>query len=166
MASTASDQASAMRRLLDATVTGDRAAVADLVTADVTAWSPNLFVTSRDELLRALEHHEDAFSGIEVRVQALDQVGDKAFAEWHVAVDHTGPLAVDDNLVIQPTGRRSTSPGPRSRSSTATASARSAATSTTSHSSNSSWSTNDRSHPVRLTTRRRTLRTVGPTDPM
>lgn len=106
MASTAADQASAMRRLLDATVTGDRATVADLVTADVTAWSPNLFVTSRDELLRALEHHEDAFSGIEVRVQALDQVGDKAFAEWHVAVDHTGPLAVDDDLVIQPTGRR------------------------------------------------------------
>ena len=106
MASTASAQASAMRRLLDATVTGDRATVADLVTADVTAWSPNLFVTSRDELLRALEHHEDAFSGIEVRVQALDQVGDKAIAEWHVAVDHTGPLAVDDDLVIQPTGRR------------------------------------------------------------
>ena len=106
MASIASAQASAMRRLLEATVTGDLAAIADLVTADVTAWSPTLFVTSRDELLGALEHHEDAFSGIEVRVQALDQVGDKAFAEWHVAVDHTGPLAVDDDLVIQPTGRR------------------------------------------------------------
>ena len=106
MASTASAQASAMRRLLDATVTGDRAAMADLVTADVTGWSPNLFVTSRDELLAALEQREDAFSGIEVRVQALDQVGDKAVAEWHVAVDHTGPLAVDDDLVIEPTGRR------------------------------------------------------------
>ena len=106
MASTASAQASAMRRLLDATVTGDRAAMADLVTADVTGWSPNLFVTSRDELLAALEQREDAFSGIEVRVQGLDQVGDKAVAEWHVAVDHTGPLAVDDDLVIEPTGRR------------------------------------------------------------
>ncbi len=106
MASTASAQASAMRRLLDATVTGDRAAIADLVTADVTGWSPNLFVTSRDELLAALEDREDAFSGIEVRVQALDQIGDKAIAEWHVAVDHTGPLAVDDDLVIEPTGRR------------------------------------------------------------
>ena len=106
MASTASAQASAMRRLLDATVTGDRAAMADLVTADVTGWSPNLFVTSRDELLAALEQREDAFSGIEVRVQALDQIGDKAVAEWHVAVDHTGPLAVDDDLVIEPTGRR------------------------------------------------------------
>ncbi len=106
MASTASAQASAMRRLLDATVTGDRAAMADLVTADVTGWSPNLFVTSRDELLAAVEQREDAFSGIEVRVQALDQIGDKAVAEWHVAVDHTGPLAVDDDLVIEPTGRR------------------------------------------------------------
>ena len=106
MSSTASAQASAMRRLLDATVTGDRAAIADLVTADVTGWSPNLFVTSRDELLAAVEQREDAFSGIEVRVQALDQIGDKAVAEWHVAVDHTGPLAVDDDLVIEPTGRR------------------------------------------------------------
>ncbi len=106
MASTASARASAMRRLLDATVTGDRAAIADLVTADVTAWSPNLFVTSRDELLGAFEHRDDAFSGIEVRVQALDQIGDKAITEWHVAADHTGPLVVDDDLVIEPTGRR------------------------------------------------------------
>ena len=106
MSSTASAQASAMRRQLDATVTGDRAAMADLVTADVTGWSTNLFVTSRDELLAALEQREDAFSGIEVRVQALDQIGDKAVAEWHVAVDHNGPLAVDDDLVIEPTGRR------------------------------------------------------------
>ena len=106
MASIASAQASAMRRLLEATVTGDLATIADLVTADVTAWSPTLFVTSRDELLGALGHHEDAFSGIEVRVQGLDQLGDKAIAEWTVAVDHTGPLAVADDLVIEPTGRR------------------------------------------------------------
>ncbi len=106
MASTASGRASAMRRLLDATVTGDRATLADLLTADVTAWSPSLFVTSRDELLAAFEQQEDAFSGIEVRVHGLDQVGDKAIVEWHVAVDHTGPLVVDDDLVIEPTGRR------------------------------------------------------------
>jgi ketosteroid isomerase-like protein len=94
-----------MRRLLQAAVTGDGEAMADLVTADVTAWSPNLFVTSRDELLAALQR-DDTFSAIEIRVQALDQVGDKAIAEWHVAVDHTGPLAIDDDLVIEPTGGR------------------------------------------------------------
>lgn len=106
MGTTASVQASAMRRLLQAAVTGDGEAMADLVTADVTAWSPNVFVTSRDELRAVLQHHDDTFSGIEIRVQALDQVGDKTIAEWHVAVDHTGPLAIDDDLVIEPTGRR------------------------------------------------------------
>lgn len=106
MGTTASVQASAMRRLLQAAVTGDGEAMADLVTADVTAWSPNVFATTRDELLAVLQRRDDTFSGIEIRVQALDQVGDKAIAEWHVAVDHTGPLAIDDDLVIEPTGRR------------------------------------------------------------
>jgi ketosteroid isomerase-like protein len=106
MATTASVQASAMRRLLQAAVTGDGEAMADLVTADVTAWSPDVFVTSRDDLLAVLQHRDDTFSGIEIRVQALDQVGDKTIAEWHVAVDHTGPLVIDDDLVIEPTGRR------------------------------------------------------------
>jgi ketosteroid isomerase-like protein len=103
---TASVQASVLRRLLRAAVTGDGDAMADLVTTDVTGWSPNLFVTSRDDLLAALERRDDAFSGIEIQVQALDQVGDKAIAEWHMAADHTGRLAVDDDLVIEPTGRR------------------------------------------------------------
>jgi ketosteroid isomerase-like protein len=106
MATTASTQANTMLRLLQAAVTGDRESMADLVTGDVTGWSPNLFVTSRDDLLAALERRDDSFSGIEVQVQALDQVGDKAIAEWHVAVDHTGPLVVDDDLLIEPTGRR------------------------------------------------------------
>jgi ketosteroid isomerase-like protein len=106
MGTTASVQASAMRRLLQAAVTGDGEAMADLVTADVTAWSPAVFVTSRDELLAVLQRLDETFSGIEIRVQALDQVGDKSIAEWHVAVDHTGPLPIDDDLVIEPTGRR------------------------------------------------------------
>ena len=106
MGTTASVQATALRGLLQAAITGDGDAMADLVTADVTGWSPNLFVTSRDELLAALDLRDDTFSGIEVQVQALDEVGDKAIAEWHVAVDHTGPLVVDDDLVIEPTGRR------------------------------------------------------------
>lgn len=106
MATTASSQASTLRRLLQAAVTGDRDSMADLVTTDVTGWTPNLFVTSRDDLLAALERRDDTFSGVEVQVQALDQVGDKAIAEWHVAADHTGPLVVDDDVTIEPTGRR------------------------------------------------------------
>ena len=106
MATTTSTQAGAMRRLLHAAVTGDGDSMADLVTSDVTGWSPNMFVTSRDQLVAALELRDDSLSGIEIVVRSLDQVGDKAIAEWHIAADHTGPLVIDDDLVIEPTGRR------------------------------------------------------------
>jgi len=106
MTTTASTRASAMRRLIRAAATGDGDAMVDLVTADVTSWSPSLFATSRSELLAALDPRDDAFTGITVEVRALDQIGDKAIAEWHAAVDHTGPLVVGDGLRIEPAGRR------------------------------------------------------------
>jgi ketosteroid isomerase-like protein len=106
MATTASTRASTMRRLIRASATGDGDSMADLVTADVTSWSPNLFTASRSELVAALEPRDDAFTAITVEVRALDQIGDKAIAEWHVGADHTGPLVVDDDLSIEPTGRR------------------------------------------------------------
>lgn len=106
MPPTASVQADVLRHLLAAAVAGDPASMTDLVTEDVVAWSPNLYVTSRDELLTTLEGRDDTFSGIDIQVHALDQLGDKAIAEWHLAVDHTGTLVIDDDLVIEPTGRR------------------------------------------------------------
>jgi ketosteroid isomerase-like protein len=95
-----------LRGLVHAAVTGDGDAMGDLVTDDVVGWSPNLLVHSRTELLAAIGRREDTFTGIEVDVRAVDELGDKAFAEWHVAADHTGPLFVDDDVVIEPTGRR------------------------------------------------------------
>jgi ketosteroid isomerase-like protein len=98
--------ATALRNLLHAAITGDRDSIDDIVTEDVAGWSPNLVVSSRQELLDALADRDDALSGIELEVRALDELGDKAVAEWHVAADHTGPLVVDDDLVIEATGRR------------------------------------------------------------
>jgi len=106
MATITSVQAAVLRRLLDAVVTGDRESLAGLVTDDVIAWSPNVVIRSRADLLEALDQHDDSFSDVDVDVQALDQIGDKAIAEWHVAATHTGPIVVDDGLVIAPTGRR------------------------------------------------------------
>jgi ketosteroid isomerase-like protein len=106
MTTIAAARAQTLRSLVCAAVTGNTASMADLVTEDVIGWSPNLAVSSRDALLAALEAPDDAFSDIDVRIRALDQVGDKAFAEWLVAADHTGPLVVDDDLVVRPTGRR------------------------------------------------------------
>jgi ketosteroid isomerase-like protein len=106
MATTGSVRGRALRGLLQAAVTGDGDAVGVLVTDDVIAWSPNLLVCSRSELVDAVGEREDAFSAIELHVRALEELEDKAFAEWHVAADHTGPLFVDDDVVIEPTGRR------------------------------------------------------------
>lgn len=106
MVTAASLQAIALQRLLEAAATGDRESLADLVTEDVVAWSPTLAVTSRDELLAALESRDEALTRVDVQVQAIDQIGDKAIAEWHVSADHTGPLIIDEDLLIEPTGRR------------------------------------------------------------
>jgi ketosteroid isomerase-like protein len=106
VAPTGSVHGSALRGLLRAAVDGDGDALSDLVTDDVIGWSPNLFVRSRTELLEAVGGRDDTFSDVEVDVRALDELGDKAIAEWHVAADHTGPLFVDDDVIIEPTGRR------------------------------------------------------------
>lgn len=106
MTTIASAQADALRRLLHAAVTGDGGSMADVVTDDVVGWSPNLAVSSRADLVAALDPGGDPFDDVALQIRALDQIGDKAFAEWYVAAQHTGPLVVDDDLVIAPTGRR------------------------------------------------------------
>ena len=102
----ASVRGDALRTLLHSMVTGDASAVADLVTEDVVGWSPNLMVESRDELLTALDVRDDSFTQVEFDLAALDHIGDKSIAEWHVSADHTGPLFIDDDLAIESTGRR------------------------------------------------------------
>ena len=105
MAMTVTDHATVLRRLIDAAITGDAQAASELVTDDVTGWSPNLFVASRAQLEAALGERQDAFTNVEATVHA-SQIGDKAVAEWRVSADHTGPLTVDDDFVVEPTGRR------------------------------------------------------------
>jgi ketosteroid isomerase-like protein len=101
-----SDQSVNMRHLLESVISGDVDTLQNVVTEDVVGWSPNLFVTSRQELLDSVEARELAFSNITTSIDALDQFGDKAVAEWHVALDHTGPLVIDDDVLLEPTGLR------------------------------------------------------------
>jgi len=37
--------------------------------------------------------------------RGLDEVGNKAFAEWLIEADHTGPYALSEDAVVEPTGR-------------------------------------------------------------
>src|SRR5436190_16115109 len=49
---------------------------------------------------------EDVFSNVVILIRGLDEVGNKAFAEWIVEADHTGPLVLGEDAVLDATGRR------------------------------------------------------------
>jgi ketosteroid isomerase-like protein len=102
------DRAAVLVRAIEASVTGDSALVCDLYTNDVQGWSPALSVSSAVELAVEFEDREDAFSDIDLKVAPLDAGDDQACVEWVATATHSAPLVVDDDLVIEPTGRRIT----------------------------------------------------------
>ena len=55
--------------------------------------------------------HDTAFSNVVIVMRGLDEVGNKAFAEWLIEADHTGPLILDDDAVLEATGRHVQLPG-------------------------------------------------------
>jgi hypothetical protein len=101
-----SPRAETLRRLLEGSVTADVATVDTIVTSDVSGWSPNLLVRSKEELLDVLGDLDDSLTNVKSSIDAIDEVGDKAIAEWHLSADHTGPLVLGDDLVLEPTSRR------------------------------------------------------------
>src|SRR5438045_5732836 len=103
--SATTDRETVLRRLIQSFVTGDAGEAQHLVTEDVVGWSPALFVTSRKDLLAAYDDRLDAFSNIDVYVDCVDLVRDKAIAEWHISADFTGTLEIDD-MSLPPTGER------------------------------------------------------------
>ena len=101
MASNA-DRAATLVRALEASIVGDSSAVADLYTDDVKGWAPAISVSSAAEL----DERTGAFSDIELEVSPFDVAGDRACVEWTVRLTHSGPLELDDDVVIDPTGLR------------------------------------------------------------
>lgn len=95
-----------LRDAMRAAVTGDRALVERAYTEDVTGWSPVMEVSSRDELTADLRGRSGAFSDVDLVLDPVEAVGDKLIAEWRVAATHTGVLDLDDDVAVEPTGRR------------------------------------------------------------
>ncbi len=91
---------------LEAAVTGDGSRLEETFTEDVVGWSPNLAVTSRAELAEEFGNRPDVLSNIVISFDAVYLVGDNAIAEWRVGADHTGTLHIEDDLEIEPSGRR------------------------------------------------------------
>jgi ketosteroid isomerase-like protein len=95
-----------LRDALLAAATGDQALIDRVYTDDVAGWSPVLEVVSRDDLAADLRGRTAAFSDIDLALDPVDAVGDKLIAEWRLAATHTGVLDLDEELQLEPTGRR------------------------------------------------------------
>lgn len=90
---------------LEACIIGDAGALPALFTDDVSGWSPNLLVTSLDELAAAVADREDALSNVVVEIDALDLFGNKGLVEYRVSAEFSGPFVVSEETVIEPNGR-------------------------------------------------------------
>ena len=89
-----------------AALTGDPSLVERAYTEDVTGWSPVMEVASRYDLAADLANRAAAFSEIDLTLDPVDAVGDKLIAEWRVAATHSGLLTLDEDVALEPTGRR------------------------------------------------------------
>ena len=94
-----------LARALEAEVGGEAVDPGTLFTDDVVGWSPLASVSGISALAGLEVIHELAFSNVVILFRGLDEVGNKAFAEWVVEADHTGPLMLDEDVVVEATGR-------------------------------------------------------------
>lgn len=99
------DRRRVLQRAVEACVGGEVDALPEVFAGDVSGWSPNMLVTSLDELTELVEEREDALSDAKVHVDAVDIVGNKGFMEYRLSAVFSGPFQVDDDTTIDPNGR-------------------------------------------------------------
>ena len=82
-----------------------------LFTDDVTGWSPYVTVSGLAALAELAALRETAFSNVVITFRGIDEAGNRAFAEWLVQADHTGPLVLSEDSALEATGRHVQLPG-------------------------------------------------------
>ena len=95
-----------LKRALEAELAESGEDPAALFTEDVVGWSPYATVSGLSAMSGLAALRELAFSNVVILFRGLDEVGNKAFAEWVIEGDHTGPLILAEDVVVEPTGRR------------------------------------------------------------
>jgi ketosteroid isomerase-like protein len=94
-----------LMQAIEAEAGGEPVDLDTLFTDDVVGWSPYVSVKGLPALADLAALREIAFSNVVVMFRGLDEVGNKAFAEWLIEADHTGPYALSEDAVVEPTGR-------------------------------------------------------------
>jgi ketosteroid isomerase-like protein len=94
-----------LMQAIEAEAGGEPVDLDTLFTDDVVGWSPYMTVKGLPALADLAVLREIAFSNVVVMFRGLDEVGNKAFAEWLIEADHTGPYVLSEDTVVEPTGR-------------------------------------------------------------
>ena len=92
-------------KAIEAEVGGASVDRATLFTDDVVGWSPIATVSGLKDLADLAAIRETTFSNVVIMFRGLDEVGNKAVAEWLIEADHTGPLDLGEDAVVEATGR-------------------------------------------------------------
>jgi len=98
-------------KALESEVGGDSIEPSTLFTDDVVGWSPYATVSGLAALAELSAYRETASSNVVIMFRGLDEVGNKACAEWLMEADHTGPLVLAEDAVLEASGRRVTLAG-------------------------------------------------------
>jgi len=94
-----------MVRALEAEVGSASVDLGELFTDDVVGWSPYASVSGLTALAELSTLREIAFSNAAIMLRGVDEVGNRVYAEWLIEADHTGPLVLDEDVVVEATGR-------------------------------------------------------------
>ena len=94
-----------MVKALEAEVGSDAVDLDSLFTDDVVGWSPYASISGLTALAELSALRELAFSNVVILLRGVDEVGNRVYAEWVIEADHTGPLVLDEDVVLDPTGR-------------------------------------------------------------
>jgi hypothetical protein len=77
----------------------------------VVTWSPSMCTTTRTELVSALANGDDAMSDVSVTVVDLVVSGRDVHAEWVMAARFTRAAFLDDDILVEASGRTLQSAG-------------------------------------------------------
>ena len=105
---TGTSRGAILRRAIETLIQPDDDAIAklgELFDDDVTVWSPNLFVVGLADLAENLTVRENAFSDVDIQIDALDVFANKGFAEFRVTATFSGPFVIDQQA-IEPNGHK------------------------------------------------------------
>ena len=92
-------------KALESEVGGGSVDPSTLFTDDVVGWSPIVNVSGLTDLAELSAQRDTAFSNVVIVFRGLDEVGNKAFAEWLIEADHTGPFVLGEDAALEATGR-------------------------------------------------------------